>query len=475
MARGDVIRKDVVVIGGGFSGTALAVQLLRRNPDLSLAVIEKNASSAVGLAYGTEHNCHLLNVSAGQMSAFPAEPGHFLRWAQENSELPVDSKSFLPRALYGKYLSTLLSEAQVANPSDFDWIRDEAISIRREESGFNIRTRNGSHISAKTMVLASGNFPPGNLGIPGITAQSRCYERMAWSKKALEGLPEDGSVLLIGSGLTSVDMAIALHSKNFKGTIHMLSRHGLVPQCHGPCQPWPRFWNERSPRTARGLLRLVRDQVAAASTAGSDWRGVMDSLRPFVQQVWQSLPINERRRFLRHVRAYWEVHRHRVAPEIGRIFFGMMANGQIRVHSGRITRYAETRPAEHPWAEVEFRERSGGVTRFLEVNRVINCSGPETNFRKIESPLIANLFEQGMVSQDPLALGLDVDENGELIDSDGFRSRGLYALGAARKGLLWESTAVPELRVQAAELADHLVRNTRRQEVNTEAAVLTFR
>jgi uncharacterized NAD(P)/FAD-binding protein YdhS len=458
MPTGDLVRKDIAVIGGGFSGTVVSVQLLRHAPNLSLGVIDKNVRPAVGLAYGTDHAAHLLNVPAGQMSAFASEPDHFLKWAEQDYEFPVDSRSFLPRALYGRYLLALLEETCAAHSLHFDWIRDEALAVRREKAGFLIHTRSGQRVLAQTVVLALGNFPPGNLGIHGLRTDSRCYQRLAWSKEALAGLADNNQVLLIGSGLTSVDITIALRANGFKGRIHILSRHGLVPQCHSPSLPWPGFQDESLPRTIRGLVRLIRNQAAAAAEASGDWRAVMDSLRPLVQEIWQSLPIEERRRFLRHIRTYWEIHRHRVAPDVGQTFFKMIASGQVQVHAGRITSYSEINSDGKNLAQVTFRDRYSASAKALEVDRVVNCSGPETNFRKIDSALLASLFEQGLVRQDPLGLGLDVDRNGALLDCTGTPSRCLFALGPARKGMLWETTAVPELRVQAANLADHLLR-----------------
>ncbi len=384
------------------------VQLSRLAPNLSITVIDKNPIPARGLAYGTEHDCHLLNVPAGDMSAFPDEPDHFLKWARRNwatqsgtqdGDSPVHATSFLPRSLYGRYLSFLLYETKAesnttGNPR-LEWIRDEVTGLKRDEGGIAVQRQSGPPLLTQTVVLALGNFPPGNLGIPGLTSSSRHYVHLAWSKAALTALSENenNDVLLVGSGLTSVDMAIALHAKGFRGRIHLLSRHGLIPHCHKRTSPWPRFWNEHSPRTTRGLLHLIRDQVDAASDTGRDWRAVMDSLRPLIQQVWQSLSIPEQRRFLRHVKCYWEVHRHRVAPEIGGIFSSMIASGQVQIHAGRITRYSENAEA----AEVTFRHRSTGITQSLRVARVINCSGPQTDCRKIDSPLLASLAEQGLI------------------------------------------------------------------------------
>jgi uncharacterized NAD(P)/FAD-binding protein YdhS len=472
------IFKNVVVIGGGFSGTVLAAQLLRRAPHLSLAVVDKNPVPARGLAYGTDYECHLLNVPVEDMSAFPDEPDHFYQWAKGSYELPVQRGDYLPRWFYGCYLGALIEDAIAASPADFDWIADEATSLQPERDGFLLQRKTGPAVVAQHVVLALGNFPPGNLGIPGLSEHARCYERRAWSKSALSNLSPGGDVLLIGSGLTAVDIAIALDSRSFNGTIHILSRHGLLPQSHKPSLPWPAFWNQRSPQTVRGLLYLIRNQAESASASGSDWRAVMDSLRPQVQQIWISLPLRERRRFLRHARAYWEVHRHRVAPQIAGKFYEMMASGQVQIHAGRITEFSESDASEKRCSEnnnsgpenrrtsatVIFRERRTGKVKELQVSRVINCSGPETDCRKIDSPILKNLFELGLARQDSLSLGLDTDQSGALVDANGIASRSLFAVGPVRKGLLWESTAVPELRVQAANLANHLAAITLQQD-----------
>ena len=470
MGEANVIRKNVVIVGGGFSGTVLAVQILRRAPSLSIAVIDQGSARGRGLAYGTAHECHLLNVPASDMSAFPAEPEHFLNWARKNHNAPVNSRSFLPRVLYGRYLGSLLHEAQMAAQSNLEWICDQAISATPERDGFVVRLGLGSTLHAQTVVLALGNFPPANLGIPGLTEYSQRYVRFAWSRDALGGLSDTDSVLLIGSGLTSVDVALALHSKGFKGKIHTVSRHGLIPQAHGGTSPWPRFWDAQSPRTTRGLMRLIRNQVASACAAGADWRAVVDSLRPLVRQVWQSLPVKERRRFLRHARAYWEVHRHRVALEIASAFSCMIISGQVEIRAGRLVSYSETERA----AEVILRNRGTGIEERLRVTRVINCSGPETDCGKIDSPLLASLLSQGLVRQDELGLGLDSSVNGSLVDSNGSPSQHLYGIGPVRKGNLWESTAVPELRMQAADLAARLVDANLRREASNAFGTETF-
>jgi uncharacterized NAD(P)/FAD-binding protein YdhS len=443
---------DVVIAGGGFCGTVLAVQLLRRNPDLSVAVIDKESAPGRGVAYGTKYSCHLLNVPASGMSALPDDPDHFLRWAQANHDASAQATSFLPRALYGRYIDSLLEATVARSTGNFQWLQHEVSSFAPEPSRINVQLKDGSILVTQVAVLAIGNFPPPNLNVPGLSDRCKRYVSYPWSRTALKDIPQNGSVLLIGSGLTSVDMALSLKSEGFKGRIHMLSRRGFLPQPHRPRSQWPQFWNTQSPRTARGLLRLVRKQLRAASTAGCDWRAVIDALRPVTPQIWQSLPIEERKRFLRHLRPYWDANRHRMSSAVGDTVASLLQNGQLSLHAGRITNYREFRDR----AEVSYRERKSKTERVLRVDRVINCAGPETDCRRMDAPLVKRLLAQRIVQPDPLFLGLDMDSNGALIDSKGNPSASLYAIGPARKGLLWETTAVPELREQASQLAAHL-------------------
>jgi uncharacterized NAD(P)/FAD-binding protein YdhS len=255
---------SVVVVGGGFSGALLAVQLLRRAPELSVVVVDKGSAPGRGLAYGTKDSCHLLNVPAGNMSALAEEPDHFLRWAQANYGHPVQATSFLPRPIYGRYLGSVLEEA-IGN---LQWIQGEVSSVTRKQSLLEVQLTDGRRLSSQSLVLSVGNFPPANLNLPGLSANSKRYVRSPWSVAALRDIPKDGDVRLIGSGLTSVDLAVALESEGFAGHIHILSRRGLMPRTHRQNAKWPQFWDEQSPPTIRGLLHLVPDQVRAASESG---------------------------------------------------------------------------------------------------------------------------------------------------------------------------------------------------------------
>lgn len=448
-----ICRPTIAIIGGGFSGTMLAVELLRRAAgNVSVLLIERGPMPGRGVAYGTQFEGHLLNVRAKNMSAYANVPDHLVKWAQRHYSSSVKPDDFLPRSVYGQYISSQLREAIRSYPAAFRCIQDEAISVAPTVGRTEIRLANGEAILADKVVLALGNFPPADLQIPGKARGSSRYLANPWSGNAFATAMQDNSVLLIGSGLTSVDISAELRARGFEGTIHMLSRRGLLPQRHAAV-PFTPFPTENTPRTIRGLLRLIRLQVKKAQERGSNWRAVVDSLRPVTQQIWRSLPVTEQRRFLRHLRSYWDVHRHRIAERISDQLTLQLRSGQIQSHAGRLIEYHEHAVG----VEVTYRERKSGQLRKLLVDRVVNCTGPEGDYRRISSPLLLDIIEKGLARPDALSLGLDVTDDGAVVGTQGSPSHCLYALGPLRKGKLWESIAVPELRVQVAELASLLV------------------
>jgi uncharacterized NAD(P)/FAD-binding protein YdhS len=443
----------VAIVGGGFSGAMLSVELLRRTTgQTSIVLIEKARVPGLGAAYSTAFEGHLLNVRAKGMSAYADTPDHFVRWAQQNYSSSVRPDDFLPRMVYGQYIASQLREASRFRDDDFRCIQDEALSFTENDGEIEIRLASGQTINVDRVVLALGNFPPADLSRPGKPAGSSYFISNPWSPGSLSGIKQHESVLLIGSGLTGVDAVLDLRARRVQGTIHMLSRRGLLPRSHAqiacaPCRV------QSFPRTARGLLRMVRLLVEAAKSRGSDWREVIDSLRPHTQQIWKSLPLTEQRRFMRHLRTYWDVHRHRIAERIADQMAAQMRDGQLELHTGRIMDYREIEGG----VEITYRERNTRELKKFQVNHVVNCTGPDGDFRRVNSPFLVDLLEKEAVRPDEHSLGLDVAEDGAVINARGIPSERLFALGPLRKGKVWESIAVPELRVQTAELAKLLV------------------
>ena len=444
-------RCTIAVVGGGFTGATLAAQVLRgANPALSMVLIERGPRLGRGVAYATGCADHLLNTSSENMSAFQDAPFHFLHWAQRHFDSRVKPFDFLPRHVYGDYVESVLREQIRLHPGQFEWRRDEAYSITRTGDMAEIVLRGGEVIRADRVVLALGNFPPSDPALPGKSHLCQRYIHDPWAADALDDVPDAGSILLLGSGLTSVDIVVAVRARQFNGTIHILSRHGLLPRGHKTATSrMPIRMVESFPLTTSRLMRLVRTLIEIGEVRGCDWRSIIDAFRPFTQQIWQSLPLKERRRFLRHVRPYWEVHRHRLAPEIDALLASELRSGQVQIHAGTATAYSENADG----VEITYHDRLSGKSASLFVDRVLNCTGPETDCRKVSNPLMKNLLSQKLCRPDPLFLGLEVSEKGALIDGQGVVSDFLFAIGPLRKGSLWETTAVPEIREQISELA----------------------
>jgi uncharacterized NAD(P)/FAD-binding protein YdhS len=452
----------IAIVGGGYSGAMLSVELLRRAPGIaSIVLIERGSATGLGAAYGTTFHGHLLNVRAKNMSAYADMPGHFVSWAQRTYNSSVKPDDFLPRRVYGLYIAAQLSEATRFRDEEFCRIQDEAVSLTQAHGRVEIGLAGGRTVIADKVVLALGNFPPANLRLPGKTPSSAYFISNPWSSTALASVQQHEKVLLVGSGLTSVDVTLELRARGVEGIIHILSRRGLLPERHAPVGVVP-CQMRNFPRTARGLLRMTRLLVRAAENRGSDWREVIDSLRPVTHQIWRSMPIREQRRFLRHLRTYWDVHRHRIAECIADQLATQLGDGRIQLHAGRIVEYREFDGG----VEISYRDRHAGSLKSLRVHRVINCTGPDGDFRRVNSPFLAGLLKKGLVRPDEHFLGLDVADDGAVIDSRGKASDSIYAVGPLRKGKLWESVAVPELRVQTAELAKLLIHCNCREESN---------
>ncbi|MEH1843354.1 MAG: FAD/NAD(P)-binding protein [Nostoc sp.] len=456
----------IAIVGGGFSGSLVATHLLKTaSQPLTIKLIERSNQIGKGIAYSTDTNCHLLNVSAGNVSAFAHDPGHLLRWLQHNRDelkafLPqeVNASTFIPRKVYGLYIQSVLAEAEATAPSDvrLERFTDEVVGVQPEEKGAMISLRSGRCFVADRVVLALGNSPSAPPAIQNANSNDESYLRNAWSADALTDLDADASVLLIGTGLTMVDMVLSLNDRQHRGKIYAVSRRGLFPLKHQAAQPYPCFLTpENSPKSVRSWLRRLRAEVKIAATQGYDWRAVIDSLRPMIQKIWQKLPTEEQQRFLRHLTPYWDVHRHRIAPKVADVVTEMLDSGQLTISAGRIQEYQ----ALPDGVAVTVCQRKTQTNHILHVRRVVNCTGVAADYRRSPHPLITNLRSQNLIRPNTIGLGLDTDTHGALYAADGNVSTLLYTLGTPRKGDLWETIAVPELRKQAQELSNTLLQS----------------
>ncbi|HVC08418.1 MAG TPA: FAD-dependent oxidoreductase [Elusimicrobiota bacterium] len=435
--------QKIVIIGGGFSGCLVASHLLKRAAaPLDVTLVEK-AAVGRGAAYSTKDPAHLLNVPAQGMSAFPDDPNHFLRWLGD-----AQGGDFISRGRFGDYILSILKDAQdgAAPGVTFRALKDEAVDVRPEGEGLRVVLRSGGELPAKQIVLALGNAAP-SPPYPALADLGARFIADPWDGGRLSGIEPDAAVMLIGTGLTMVDVAIALSRRGHRGPMFAFSRRGLLPQPHGEGRAVDSFPPaEAAGRTARGVLRWIRRQ--------DNWRGAMDALRPRVQELWFSLSPAERRRFLRHARPYWDSHRHRLPPQAHAALAALLKSGQLRTFAGRIDSLT---PAGAD-IRTNLRLRGGTGIKTLEANWIVNCAGPESNPARSRDPLIVNLLARGLARPDALSLGFDADEDGALVRGDGRVDKRIFTLGTWLKGRLWESVAVPELRGQAQDLAARLLR-----------------
>lgn len=452
---------SIAIVGGGFSGSMVAAHLLRSGIPWRVSLVERLGPFGGGVAYGTRCASHVLNVPAGRMSAFEADPDHFLRWLRQR-EPTVKGGAFVPRSTYGQYVRQVLAEAEAsaAPGSELERIPGEAVAIRAADragggrDAVSVVFADGRVTIADAVVLAIGNFPPADPDVPerGFFTDPR-YARDPWAHDALNAEP-DAAVLLIGTGLTMLDIALALRDLGHRGVIHAVSRRGLLPQPHRASAAAPRHHNrpaslDRWERTALGLLRGLRREVAQAATHRVDWREVVTSIRADTPALWGALRPAERRRFLEHLRPFWETHRHRAAPQTWQGIEAMRRAGHLRVTAARLVALTP----DPDGVTVDLRPRAGVRAERLRVARVINCTGPDTDLARVREPLIASMRAGGLIRPDPLGLGLDTEDAGWVVDAGGTANPRLLLVGPLRKGRLWENTAVPELRVEAERAA----------------------
>jgi uncharacterized NAD(P)/FAD-binding protein YdhS len=460
----------VAIIGGGFSGIMVAAQLLRM-ASLSAAamhvvMVDRQTSIAEGAAYRTPDIRHLLNVPASGMSAWPDRPDDLLRWAR-NRDLPVGHYTFLQRHVYGEYLRDTFFEAVegAGGGTSIEIRREEADLIERAKNGWRVHCSASQSIEAHVLVLATGHRPPTDPLKQRWSGSRARYIEDPWSSLALTAIEADESVCLLGTGLTAMDVLQCLLRCGRTAGVVALARRGVLPAAHAdaalqPIDPlsWlAPFLRADSGITTRALTRRIRGAVRAAASCGQDWRQVIDGLRPHLPEVWQALPSHERRRFLRHARVFWEVTRHRMAPtvaeEVGKAAgSGMFSTSAARVLSARGALNGVT---------LTVCRRGESAPETLEFDWIVNCTGPASGQESGLPPVLAGLIDAGFLEEDSLGLGVRSTSDG-LAFVEGRVLEDLVVIGSLRKADVWESTAVPELRLQAANAANAIIRRINR-------------
>lgn len=453
---------SVLIVGGGLSGTLTAIHLLRSTSGQSTGVTLLNPTPEFGrgLAYRSNDDNLLLNVPAGNMSAFSDAPSHFVDFCRR-IDPSINTGSFVSRRLYGRYLKQCLQEAVAEHPGRLKVLVDEAHEINAlpAKRGFTVRLASGQCLKTKQVVLALGHQLP-RFPLP-LSPAERPSVIGAWDFDSMNRLPVDAPVLILGTGHTAVDALFHLTQQAQTRTVWMASRHGLLPHPHRPTPNPPRgsqypTYVGKGPLHVRSLMRQLRQEVERQISVGNDWRDVLNQLRPHTPRLWQALTLGERQRFLRHVVPFWDIHRHRLAPLAADRLQSLLMTGHVHVLAARLLAIRNT---NINGLEIELRPRHQETSETLNVAAIINCTGPSMAIDPNSHTLLQQLAKNKLLTPAPCGLGLMVNDNYQLTDIQGHTVQGLWYVGPMLKSRDWEATAAPELRVHTQKLAQELARD----------------
>jgi len=441
-----VTTAPILIVGGGFSGAMLAARLAERGQVCVL--IDATGRFGRGVAYSTDFDGHLLNVRSARMSAVEERPDDFVTWLRTHVPAHADPNGFAPRRLYGQYVEDRLTSVAAAYPGRITLLHARASAVE----GPDVVLKDGRRLTGRAVVLATGNPAPNTAA----DAVERVI-RDPWAPRALDVVEATDTVAVIGTGLTMVDVVLALEARGWTGTMRAFSLRGLLPRAHAErpdtaVAPTAEMLDGSASRRLNAARRLARDH---------DWRGVMEGLRPITADLWRAADEETRSRWFRHLRPWWDVHRHRIAPEVARLIDGMLACGRLQVSAARVTGVSAVGPGSidgdtnravgRDKVVVDYLPSRARVPRGLIADRVIDCSGPGHDPRR--DPLTAPLLASGRARLDPLGLGLDLDDAGRVIGKTGASDQGLFVVGPPARAAFWETVAVPDIRKRIESLA----------------------
>lgn len=424
----------VAIIGAGASGTAVAISILRKNAANELFIFNKSSTCHRGIAYGTKYHEHLLNVPAKKMSIIKEEPLHFFNWVKMNN-YSENENAFIPRIIYGKYLEDTFNESQRNSEVKVMSIISEVMNIKPESGKYFVYTET-EQLEVDKVILASG-WQVGE-GIP---------------EEIPDSINSDAKAIIIGTGLTATDSYLTLRKAGLCGEVTMISRRGVLSKIHNLSDPLDTPIKSPDELNLKKLLRYFRERSEERIREGLSWHGVIDAFRPFTKTFWNTLSDREKSRFLRHLRPYWDAHRHRMPEEVGEIIKADLKSGKLKVISGRIVDIKEHGNKEF---SVSLRHRHANYTSILNAARLVRADGVTVFSNSKESSIYSSLLNNNLASIDSFSLGFNITKNYELINRDGKISKGIFAIGPLARGTYWETTAVPEISETALQIVTAL-------------------
>jgi len=457
--------KKIGIIGGGFTGTMTAVQLIDKSTEpFEIILINERETLNKGIAYNPYSDKHLLNVIAGKMSAYPDKPDHFLEWVMkkdnfQNKDKTLIANSFLTRQLYGEYICFIWKEANESAESKqikISVIDSFVVDLDVSESYVSIWLDNNLKLNVDECVVATGNHIPRNPGIKNMDFyNSPNYFQNPWKIESVKDTKENLPVLIVGNGLTMVDTVLGLLEQGFKGEIYSISPNGfnILPHRHNGLKYSKLVEELRDDMNIYELVKLINKHIKTVREYGVSAEPIIDSLRTQTQKIWKSFSEKERELFMSRLRHLWGVARHRIPLHSHDKIQQLRIDGKLHINSGKIIDITELNES----ITVQYFDKKENGIKAINVSRIINCTGPETDLTNLDKSFLKNCLLKGILTQDKLRIGIKADtESFQIINSNGKPHTNLYTIGSNLKGELWESTAVNELRGQAEKLAKKL-------------------
>lgn len=455
----------IVIIGGGFSGASAAVQFARKLPGpVEITIVEPAEQVGPGLAYSTGDPVFRLNAIAGAHSIDPADPAHFIHWCEAQDLHESDPEAWAPcgqpfvrRKDYGRYLvETVRAHETMPNGSTIAHRRARVTGIEQGKDALRVALDDGGTLAAERAILATGNPAP---RVPKMLAGELTGHKAIRANPLVEGvgnIPTDARVLVVGAGLTALDMVASLVAHGHKGPIEAISRRGLRPRPQPPAilspppdPPPPAVipldllegelpdYAMAEPPTALGLLRGLRAHIAAVEAEGEPWQAAFDAIAMPLSRIWPRLPLEEKQRVLRHLRPFYDAFRFRTPPMTEAIVHAAEEAGQVRYRKASLAGVS----LADSGIEAQLRLPGGDEVR-ESFDALVNCTGLDQAGALETNPLLRKLVEQGTLTPHPTGLGALTDPECRVITRDGSVDPRLRIIGPPTAGMFGDPLGV---------------------------------